>query len=168
LKITNIIERLTKFNYRLSSWFEFVAILAFLGMMAGTLVDVIGSKAFHRPLAAGLEIVFFAQLIAIASALAFSEIDGRQIRVDLFVDLFPKTVRAAFHALAALLGLGLFVILTWKTYQYGMSLKAINDVTATARIPLYPFALWLAICFAVLCLVLIGELLKAVLEGFKK
>ena len=137
-------------------------------MMAGTLVDVIGAKAFHWPLPAGLEVVFFCQLIAIAGALAYSELDGRQIRVELFVDLFPKRVRAFFHALAALLGLGLFVILTWKTFQYGMSLKAINDVTATARIPLYPFALWLAVCFIPLCLVLIGELLKAVLEGFKK
>jgi TRAP-type C4-dicarboxylate transport system permease small subunit len=162
------IERFSKFSYRLSSWFELVAILAFLAMMAGTLIDVIGSKAFHWPLPAALEVVFFAQLIAIAGALSYSELDGRQIRVELFIDLFPRRVRAFFRALAALLGLGLFIILIWKTFQYALSLKAINDVTATARIPLYPFALWLGICFIPLILVLIGELLKALIEGFKK
>ncbi len=162
------IERFSKFSYRLSSWFELVAILAFLGMMAGTLIDVVGSKAFHWPLPAGLEVVFFSQLIAIGGALAYSELDGRQIKVELFVDLFPKRVGAFIHVVAALLGLGLFGILIWKTFQYALSLKAINDVTATARIPLYPFALWLAICFIPLILVLIGELMKAVMEGFKK
>ncbi len=168
MKISNGIERFTKFNYRLSSWFELIAIFAFLGMMAGTLIDVVGSKGFKFPLPAGLEVVYFGQLIAIAGALAYSEIDGRQIRVELFVDMFPKRARAFFHGLAALLGLGLFAILTWKTYQYAMSLKAINDVSATARVPLYPFAFWLALCFVPLCLVLIGELLKAIIEGIKK
>jgi len=166
--MNNGIERFSKFSYRLSSWFELVAILAFLGMMAGTLIDVIGSKGFHWPLPAGLEVVFFCQLVAIGGALAYSELDGRQIRVELFVDLFPKRVRAFIHAVAALLGLGLFAILIWKTFEYALSLKAINDVTSTARIPIYPFALWLAICFVPLILVIIGELLKALVEGFKK
>jgi TRAP-type C4-dicarboxylate transport system permease small subunit len=152
----------------LSFWFELVSIFAFLTMMAGTFIDVVGSKAFKWPLPAGLEVVYFAQLIAIAGALAYSEIDGRQIRVDLFVDLLPRRVRHFFHSLAALLGLGLFVILIWKSCQYAISLKEINDVSATSRIPLYPFALWLAVSFVPLCLVLIGELLKGLLEGIKK
>jgi TRAP-type C4-dicarboxylate transport system permease small subunit len=164
----NAITLFNRFNYRLSSWFEFVAILAFLAMMVGTLIDVVGAKGFHWPLPAGLEVVFFAQLIAIAGALSYSELDGRQIRVELFVDLFPKRVRAFFHALAALLGTGLFAILIWKSFQYAVSLKNVNDVTMTARIPLYPFALWLAICFIPVLLVLVGEFLKAIVEGFEK
>jgi TRAP-type C4-dicarboxylate transport system permease small subunit len=168
LKITNGIDRYQRFTYRLSSWFEQIAIVGFLGMMASTLVDVIGSKAFKWPLPAGLEVVYFCQLIAISGALAFGEIDGRHIKVELFVDKLPRKARSFFHGFAALLGLGLFVILTWKSYQYAMSLKAINDVTATSRIPLYPFALWLGLSFIPLCLVLFGEVLKAISEGTRK
>ncbi len=167
-KISNGIERFTKFTYRLSSWLELIAIFAFLGMVAATIVDVVGAKAFHRPLPAGLEFVYFSQLIAIGGALAYSELDGRQVRIGLFVDLFPVRVRYFIRGLAALLCLGLFVILAWKTLQYSLSLKAVNDVTATARIPIFPFALALAICYVPLCLVLIGEALKAVQEGIKK
>ncbi len=166
--ITSIIERYTKSTSRLSSWFELIAIFAFLTMMIATLVDVVGSKAFHWPLPAGLEFVFFAQLIAIAAALAYSELDGRQVRIGLFVDLFPRQVRCFVRAFAHLLGLGLFVILAWKTFQYAFSLKAVNEVTATARIPIFPFALILAICFVPVCLVLIGELVKALQEGIKQ
>ena len=163
MNISNGIERFIKFTHRLSSWFELIAIFAFLGMMAGTFVDVVGAKGFMWPLPAGLEVVYFCQLIAIAGALAYSEIDGRQIRVELFVDKLPRRGRAFFHGLAALLSLGLFIVLTWKSYQYAMSLKAVNDVSSTSRIPLYPFALWLGVCFIPLCLVLLGELLKAIL-----
>jgi TRAP-type C4-dicarboxylate transport system permease small subunit len=168
LKISNGIERFEKFTYKLSTWFEQFAIIGFLGMMAATLIDVIGAKAFKWPLPAGLEVVFFCQLIAISGALAYGEIDGRHIRVEFFVDKLPKAVRAFFHGFAALLGLGLFVILTWKSYQYAMTLKAINDVTATSRIPLYPFVLWLGVSFIPLCLVLISEILKAISEGTGK
>ena len=168
MKISNGIDRFHKFTYWLSSWFEHIAIIGFLGMIVATIVDVIGSKAFRLPLPASLEVVYFCQLIAIAGALAYSEIDGRHIRVELFVDKLPKKVRAFFHGLAALLGLALFGIMTWKAYQYAMTLKAINDVTSTSRIPIYPFVLWLGLSFVPLCLVLIGELLKAISEGTKQ
>jgi TRAP-type C4-dicarboxylate transport system permease small subunit len=168
LKISNAVSRLEKFITRLSLWFEHIAIVGFLGMMASTLIDVIGSKVFHWPLPGGLEVVYFCQLIAVAGALAYSEIDGRHIRVELFVDRLPRIGRAFFHGLAALLSLGLFVVLTWKSYQYAMSLRAVNEVTAASRIPLYPLAFWLGLCFIPLCLVLFSELLKAISEGIGK
>jgi TRAP-type C4-dicarboxylate transport system permease small subunit len=166
--ITRAIERFDKFTTWLSTWFEHIAIFGFLGMMVGTLIDVVGAKAFQWPLPGGLEVVYFCQLIAISGALAYGEIDGRHIRVELFVDRFPRRTRAFFHGLAAFLGLGLFAILTWKSYQYALTLKAINDVTAASRIPLYPFAFWLGLSFIPLCLVLLAELLKAITEGFRK
>jgi TRAP-type C4-dicarboxylate transport system permease small subunit len=168
LKISYGIDRFERFTYWLSTWFEQIAIIGFLGMMAATLVDVVGAKVFKWPLPASLEVVYFCQLIAVSGALAYGEIDGRHIRVELFVDKLPKIAKAFFHGFTALLGLALFVILTWKAYQYAMSLRAINDVTATSRIPLYPFVLWLGLSFVPLCLVLIGEILKAISEGIKK
>jgi TRAP-type C4-dicarboxylate transport system permease small subunit len=168
LKITNGIDRFERFAYRLSTWFEQIAIVGFLGMMAATLIDVIGAKAFQWPLPASLEVVFFCQLIAMSAALAYGEIDKRHIRVEFIVDKFPRRVRAFFLGLAALLGLGFFAILIWKSYQYAMTLKSINEVTATSRIIMYPFALWLGFSFIPLCLVLAGELLRAISEGIKK
>jgi TRAP-type C4-dicarboxylate transport system permease small subunit len=162
------LSRFQRFTYWLSSWFEHIAIIGFLGMMAGTFIDVVGAKVFTWPLPAGLEVVYFCQLIAIGGALAYGEIDGRHIRVELFVDRLPRKARAFLHGFAALLGLGLFSVLTVKTYQYGVTLRAANEVTATSRIPIYPFAFWLFLCFVPLCLVLIVELMKAVSEGTRK
>jgi TRAP-type C4-dicarboxylate transport system permease small subunit len=168
LKITNGIDRFERFAFRLSTWFEQIAIVGFLGMMAATLVDVIGAKAFQWPLPASLEVVVFCQLIAISGALAYGEIDRRHIRVEFIVDKFPRRVRAFFLSFAALLGLGFFGTMIWKSYQYAMTLKAINEVTATSRIIMYPFVFWLGLSFIPLCLVLAGELLKAISEGIKR
>jgi TRAP-type C4-dicarboxylate transport system permease small subunit len=162
------VNRFEKFSYRLSSWFEHIAIVGFLGMMISTLVDVVGAKAFHWPLPMGTEAVYLFQIIAIAGAIAFGQIDGRHIRVELFVDKLPRKARAFFHGLAALLGLVLFVILTWKSFQYALALQTARDVTSTSRIPIYPFAFWLSLCCVPVCLVLIGEILKAISEGIKK
>jgi TRAP-type C4-dicarboxylate transport system permease small subunit len=168
LKTNNGLSRFERFSNWLSSWFEHIAIIGFLGMMLSTLVDVVGAKAFNWPLPVGTEAVYFFQVIAIAGAIAYSEIDGRHIRVELFVDRLPRKGRAFFHGLAALLCLALFVILAWKGYQYGISLREANEVTMVSRTPLYPFAFWLALCCVPMCLVLIGELLKAISEGIKK
>jgi TRAP-type C4-dicarboxylate transport system permease small subunit len=152
----------------LSVWFERAAIIGFLGMLVSTVIDVVGAKVFKWPLPVGTEAVYLCQVIAIGGAIAFGQIDGRHIRVELFVDKLPRRARAFFHALAALLSLALFVILLWESFEYGQALRLARDVTATSKIPLFPFAFWLTLSFIPVCLVLLGELLNSILEVFEK
>ncbi len=168
MKLNNGINHLNRFSYELSVWFERIAIIGFLGMMVSTVIDVVGAKVFKWPLPVGTEAIYLFQVIAIAGAIAFAQIDGRHIRVELFVDNLPNRARAFFHGLAALLGLTLFVILLWESYEYGQALRFAKDVTATSKIPLFPFAFWLTLSFIPVCLILLGDLLKSILEVFKK
>jgi TRAP-type C4-dicarboxylate transport system permease small subunit len=168
LQISNGINHLNKFIYKLSSWFEYLAIIAFLGMMVSIVIDVVGAKLFQWPLPVGTEAVYLLQLIAIAAALAYSQIDGRHIRVEFIVDKLPRHARSILYALAALLGLALFAILLWESYEYGQTLRLAKDVTATSKIPLFPFAFWLTLSFIPVCLVLLVQMLNAILEVFKK
>jgi TRAP-type C4-dicarboxylate transport system permease small subunit len=168
LKIADGVSRFEKFTTWLSAWFEHIAIFGFLGMMLATLIDVVGAKAFNWPLPVGTEAVYLPQLIAVAGAMAYGQIEGRHIRVELVLDRFPRKVRALFHGLAALLGLALFAILAWKSYQYGMTLREANEVTVVSRMPLFPFAFFLGLCCIPMCLVLIVDLIKAIREGLRK
>jgi len=168
LKNTNGASRFERFTVLLSTWFERVAIIGFLGMMLSTLVDVVGAKAFNWPLPVGTEAVYLPQLIAVAGAMAYGQIEGRHIRVELLVDKFPRKIRAFFHGLAALLGLALFVIIAWKSYEYGITLWEANEVTVVSRTPLFPFAFFLGLCCIPMCLVLIVEFIKAIQEGLRK
>jgi TRAP-type C4-dicarboxylate transport system permease small subunit len=158
---------LDKASYWSSVWFERIGMVAIVAIILATLVDIIGAKIFHRPLAAGTEVIYFLQIVAIAGGLAFAQIDGRHVRLE-FVDSFPKIVKAAFKFLSAGIGLGLFVILSWKSYQYGLALNAAHEVTAASRVPLFPFAFWIGLCCIPMCLVLLKNMVDSIAEVVKK
>ena len=167
MKLSAGVSRLEKFNYRLSIWFERIAILGILGMILSTVIDVVGAKLFHQPLPAGTESVYLLQIIAIAGALAISKIDGRHVRIE-FIDRLPQPGRGIIHSLIALLGLGLFIILCWQTYDYAQVLRNNNEITATAKIMIYPFALWLAVCCIPMVLILFKDFISSLLETTKR
>ena len=158
---------LDKAGYWSSVWFERAAMVGIVGIIVVTLIDVIGAKLFQKPLSAGTEAVYFLQIIAIAGALAFAQIDNRHVRLE-FVDSFPKTIRGIFKFAAALLGLGLFIILAWKSFDYAQSLRNANEVTSASRIPIFPFAIWIGISCLPMCLVLLKGMVNSVVEVVKK
>jgi TRAP-type C4-dicarboxylate transport system permease small subunit len=163
----NGLRGITKISYLASLWFERIAMIGMVGMIIATLIDVLGDKLFNRPMGAGTEVVYFLQVIAIAGALAFTKIDGKHIRLE-FVDAFPKTLRGIFNMIVGILGLGLFVILSWKSYEYALSLRNAHEITAASRIPIYPFVIWVSICCLPLCLVLIKDIFSSAAEVLRK
>jgi TRAP-type C4-dicarboxylate transport system permease small subunit len=167
MKIDNGVSRLEKFNYRLSIWFERIAILGVVGMILGTMIDVVGAKLFHWPLPAATETVYLLQIIAIAGALAISKIDGRHVRIEL-IDRLPQPGRGIVHSIVALLGLALFMLLCWKSYDYAQTLRLNHEVTATAKLMIYPFALWMALCCIPMVLILIKDFISALVETIRK
>jgi len=167
VKISNGVSRLEKFNYALSIWFERIAIVSVLGMILGTMIDVVGAKLFHWPLPVGTEAIYLLQIIAIAGALAISKIDGRHVRIEL-IDKLPQPGRGIIHSFVSLLGLVLFILLCWKSYDYAQTLRHNHEITATAKIMIYPFALWLALCCIPLILVLLKEFVSSLMEIKRK
>ncbi len=164
---SSVFQGFSKFSYLLSTWFERIAFIGIVGMIIATIIDVIGAKIFSKPLAAGTEIVYLLQVIAIAGGLAFAKIEGRHIRLE-FVDSLPKTAKGLFHFLAAILGLGLFVILSWKSFEYAQSLKNVGEVTVVSRIPFYPFVIWVGLSCIPLCLVLLRDIVNSIIEVAKR
>jgi TRAP-type C4-dicarboxylate transport system permease small subunit len=168
LENRNLFLRILDYSSRWSSiWFERIAMVGILGIILATLIDVIGAKIFHKPLAAGTEIVYFLQIVAIAGTLAIAQVDGRHVRLE-FVDSLPKTLRHLLRALSDTLGLALFVILIYKSFEYAQTLNAVHEVTAASRVPLYPFAIWIGLCGIPMCLVLIKGIVFSIVEVGKR
>jgi TRAP-type C4-dicarboxylate transport system permease small subunit len=154
--------KFSKSIHGLSSWFERVGLVAMAAMGLATLVDVIGSKGFMRPLPGSTEMTGVLQIVAIAGGLAFSKIDGRHIRVDFLIAWLPKRWQAALDVFSSILGLGFFVIAGWMTYKFGLSLLSSGTETLLIRIPLYPFAFWIALSCIPMCFVIIMELFSSI------
>jgi TRAP-type C4-dicarboxylate transport system permease small subunit len=151
-----------KINKRVSSWLEWVGLLAVLLMIFITCIDVIGAKLFLRPVFGAIDIVMLAQLIAIAFAAGATLLIGRHVEVEFFVTMLPKKPQALVDAFVQLLGLALFVLMVWRLILYAHALQVTGEVSSTARIPLYYFAYGVALSFTPVCLILLHNFLKSI------
>lgn len=137
-----------------------MGLVAMAAMGLTALIDVIGSKVFQLPLPGSTEITGVLQVVAIAGGLAFSKIDGKQIRVDFLIDFLPRRGKAALDVLSSILGLGLFAVAGWMTFKHGLNLS--DTKTLLLGIPLSPFSFWIALCCIPMCCVIIMDLLSSI------
>ena len=156
------LARFEQFNRSISALAEAVALAAIVFMVALTCVDVVGAKLFLRPVPGSLDMMMLAQLIGVAFGGAATMIEGRHIAVDFFVLLMPERARAALAAIVHLASLALFAIVSWRLFAHGADLQAGHEVTATAAIPVAPFAYAAALAMIPLCLVLAHAFLQGV------
>ncbi len=158
------LQRFETLNQKISSAIEWVGLIGFLVIMLITTVDVIGAKLFLSPVFGALDIVMQAQLIAMSFAAAATLIAGRHVAVEFFVPLLPKPLQKMVDVFVNLLGLALFVILVWRLTEYAHSLQTVNELTPTARIPLYPFAYGTAFAGIPVCSVYLYYLLESIVR----
>jgi TRAP-type C4-dicarboxylate transport system permease small subunit len=163
-----VLNKFENFNRRVSTWCEWLAVVAMLLMMVITCIDVVGAKLFLAPLLGAIDIVQLSQIIAISFAAGMTLILGRHIQVEFFFQLLPRRVQAVTDSCVNLLGLGLFILIVWRLVELGRSYQTTGEYTATAYIPLYPFAYAVAIACIPVCLVLFSELLKSLTMREKK
>ena len=162
------LDRLEKFNRLLSSWFEWVGLVALLVVLFITCIDVITAKLFLKPVFGALDMVTLSQLVAISFAAALSLLLGRHVQVEFFVAMLPRRVQAVTDSIVFLLGLILFILIIWRLCVYGYSLQTGGEVSATARIPLGPFAYGIALASVPVCLVFFLEFLNSLIRIVKK
>jgi TRAP-type C4-dicarboxylate transport system permease small subunit len=162
------LEKFEKFNHRLSNWFEWIGLAGFLMMMSVTCIDVIGAKLFLLPVFGAIDIVTLSQVVAISFAAASALILGRHVRVEFFMVMLPRRVRALIDIIIHLLGLALFIVIIWRLCVYGYLLQTGGEESATARIPLAPFAYSIALASIPVCLVFLLEFLNAIVRMAKR
>lgn len=162
-----MLEKFERFNRKISGWVEWIGFGALFLMVVLTCVDVLGAKLFRTPVFGALDIMMLAQLIAVSFAGANALILGRHIRVDFFMVLFPKRIQAVVDCLIQFLCLVMFVLIVWRLFLYGYSLQTGGEETATAGIPMFPFAYASASAIIPLCLLFLQQFISSILRVVK-
>lgn len=139
-------------------WFERLGLIGLAAMALAALADVVGSKLFGLPLPGSTEITGMLQVMAIASGLALSQLDGKQIRVDVVTELLPRRVTAVLYMFGGVLGVIFFAIAAWMLFELGLSLLSSSTKTLLLGIPLAPFALWASLCCVPMCFAIVVEI----------
>lgn len=148
--------------HRLARWSESVGVVAVWVMLVLTVIDVVGAKLFAKPLRGSIELIGFAQVVAMAGGLAMSFLVGRQIELELLVSKLPASVQKVIHVFVTVLSLALFTVLSHQSFLYGKSLLRAGQRSSATGVPFYPFAYVLGVFAAVTALYFLGQLIKAV------
>jgi len=162
------IERWEKFANSSSNWLNWVAGAGLVAMVSLIMADIIGIKFFKWPIPGAIEMVGFLGVVVTAFAIAYTQILRGHIQVEFFVMRLPRRAQASITALVSLLGIALFALLAWRSYDFARVLQSTGEVSMTQGIPFYPFVYAIAFCCIPVCLVLLVEFFKSVTKVVKK
>ena len=137
-----------------------MALASLMAMVALVLIDICGNKFFKVPLTGGIELVSLLSVVAISFAIAQTQIAHGHIEVEMLVRKLPRMPQKVISTVVHCFSILLFVILSWQSYTYGLTLQSSGEVSMTLRIPYYPFVWGLGLCGLVVVLVLIMQMVK--------
>lgn len=162
------IIHIEKYVNLLSKWLYWIAgagLIAMLGLVIG---DIIGIKALAHPIPGGIEVTALLGAVVIGFAIAYVQVLHGHIQVDFFIMKLPPRPRAVVDAIMLFFGIVFFIVLTWRSLDYGRILQVSGEVSMTQKIPFYPFVYGLAFSYFVTTLVLLVEFIKSIMKVGKK
>ena len=162
------IARIDKYVALLTKVLFGIAGVGLVGMLVLIVADVIGIKVFSKPVPGGIEYVSFLAVVAIAFAVAHTQVMHGHVAVDFIVDKFPKRLKLVIDPLMVLFSLCLLALLSYYSFKYAGSLRKSGEVSMTQKIPFYPFVYGMAVCFVVTLLVVLLDFVKSIMKAAHK
>jgi len=166
--MSRLVVRLEKFANRTARWVTVIAGIALVLMLAITIADIVGIKIFSQPVPGAIEIIGYLGVLVTAFAISYTLVERAHVQVEFFVDRMPPRIQSAVSALVSLLSFGLFSLLAWRSFEYARIVQTTGQVSMTQRIPFHPFIYAIAFCCIPICLVILSQFLRSVLNVVKK
>jgi TRAP-type C4-dicarboxylate transport system permease small subunit len=164
------LEKFDKILDRICYYAIYVAGVVTLGMALDTTYGVFRRYAINRPEHYSYEIAIFCLIASVCLSLAYIQRQGRNLRVDFVANRFSPIVQnTLLHIVVPLIALFYLVPLIWKSWGDAWYSLSIGQRTYSAWAPpMGPMKLFIPVGAALLCLVLIAELIHGLLALRKK
>jgi TRAP-type C4-dicarboxylate transport system permease small subunit len=132
-------------------------------MMLHITLDVAVRNLLNGQIVGTLEWVAFYYMVALVFlSLGFVEMRNEHIRVDLFVQMMPKSVQLGFYVFACILGLVFFGMLFWQTLSDAIrATQRGEEAMSNFKFLIWPARWALPIGFGGVLLAITGNLLRA-------
>lgn len=127
-----------------------VAALAVLALLLTISLDVILRATVNAPFSATIEIVSFYYMIPIVFfPIMFLEVSDGHIETDLFFRLFPQRMKQFSYAIAGILTIGIYSLLTYVTLKQAISSTQAREVSmGVSLLPIWPARWVLPVVFS--------------------
>ncbi|MBW2635389.1 MAG: TRAP transporter small permease, partial [Deltaproteobacteria bacterium] len=139
--VSNSAKNLKKYLKPVCYWSTITGGIALVLMMLLISIDVSLRVFLNAPIRGIIEMVECLLIIVIFSGMAYVEILGEHIKVDVLVDKFPPVAQKTITVSANLLTASIIAILSWQCLHQGQFLITSGYHSGILRIPQWPFAL---------------------------
>ena len=143
----------------LSDFFNMIASAALVLMMVLSCADIFMRYLFSRPITGTYDVVGLSGAVLVAFALPYTMLKKGHVAVELLVQSLSRGKRLVIETFSHLLGISLFLVLVWQAILLSRDMKAAGEVTPTVHLPFYPIVYCMALCFFILSLAIVVNLL---------
>ncbi|MBN2125433.1 MAG: TRAP transporter small permease [Deltaproteobacteria bacterium] len=142
-----------------SSLFNMVASAALLVMMVLTCADISMRYFFSSPIIGTYDIVSLLGAILASFSMPYTMLQKGHVAVEILIQSLSRGKQLIVETFSHLLGISLFLVLVWQAVLLSKDMKEAGEVTPTLLLPFYPILICMAVCFFVLCLAILVNLL---------
>lgn len=144
---------------RVSAWMNSIGGIILVLMMLLTSADVV-LRLFGRPITGTYELIALAGAMVVAFAIPQTTRVKGNIGIDFFVEGRSKGVQDIMFVFTKILGIILFILISWYLFEKANVLHKDGYVTSTLKFPFYPVAYGLSICCLIESIILLGEIFR--------
>lgn len=154
-----IINLLTKYCDR-------IAQAAVVAMLLLLVVDVLGRKLW-KPIYGTFDFVSFINAILVAFSIPYCALKRGHTQVELVVERFSQRVQGIISGITGILGLGIFSLVTWQCVVLAIDMRRAGETSMTSLVPFYPYIYAVAFGCALLCLVILADLIQSAVKAVR-
>ena len=143
--------------------------IAQFGVVAMMLLAVgnILLRMVWKPIFGTYDIIEFIGAILVAFAIAYCAVQRGHIQVELVVARFPQQVQGIIGSITGFLSLGIFALITWQCLVLASDMRRVGEVSMSALLPFYPYIYGVGFGIALLCLVILVDLMQSLVKAAK-
>ena len=129
-------------------------------MVLVLVADVTGRFAFKWSVIGAHDAEVFLMGIVALAVLSYTGLSKKHIRVELMISRAPKVARDIIDACTGVMGLMLWVLITWRTTLWSLEIAQVKLTSQVLLWPIAPFAAFAAFCALVFSVVILAETLR--------
>lgn len=141
--------------------------IAVAAMMFLVCADVLRRAILNKPITGTEDAVGLLYLVLLGCALAVCHREGGHVGVNLLIQKLSPRLQSTFDSITGMVSLLLFMLATREMWLFAHELAVKGQVSMTVRIPLAPFIYVVSVCFGILCLAIMADVIDSVRKAVK-
>jgi TRAP-type C4-dicarboxylate transport system permease small subunit len=151
------------FVHKICFLFRRIAGIILIFLVLTLVGDTVG-RFIGYPILGSFELVQYGFALIVCFSIAYTDVEGGHIVIDLFFDRFPKTVKVIFTKISEILCIIISILIIWRLISDGLNSMSLSERSSTLQVPIFFFVLAIAFGFIILALVLILKSLNSIGE----